>query len=158
MAANPDFRDLFCALSDAGAEYLLVGAHAVMIHTEPRYTKDLDVWVRPTGENAERVLAALAAFGAPLADLTVEDLSVEGTVFQIGMAPNRIDVVTSIDAVTFDEGWSGRVESRYDGVPIQLLGVPQLLANKRAVGRPQDLLDVAKLEALEPDGRSPPGD
>jgi hypothetical protein len=96
MAINPDFSDLFSALFDEGAEFIVVGAHAVMFFTEPRYTKDLDVWVAPSKANAERVHRALARFGAPRTELTTEDLAVPGTIFQIGMAPNRIDVLTSI--------------------------------------------------------------
>jgi hypothetical protein len=146
MATNPDFKDLFSALSDAGAEFIVVGAHAVMFYTEPRYTKDIDVWVRPTRDNAERTLRALGTFGAPMADLTVDDLSTEGTIFQIGVAPNRIDIITSIEAVEFQGAWERRVASTYGGVSISLLSLADLLVNKRAVGRPQDKLDVEKLE------------
>lgn len=145
MAANPDFKDLFVALSAERVEYIVVGAHAVMVHTEPRYTKDLDVWVRPTRDNAERAHRALASFGAPMHDLSVDDLHVPGTIFQIGIAPNRIDVLTSIEAVSFDDAWSRRLERTYDGVPISTLSVDDLITNKRAVGRPQDLIDVDKL-------------
>jgi hypothetical protein len=147
MATNPDFKDLFAALSAKQAEFIIVGAHAAMLYTEPRYTKDLDVWVRPTLENAARVRSALEAFGAPLADLTVEDLATPGVVFQIGVAPNRIDVLTAIDGVSFDDAWPRRTLSNYGGVEIALLSLDDLIVNKRAAGRPQDLLDVAKLEA-----------
>ena len=151
MATNPDFRDLFAALSAERAEFIVVGAHAVMVHTEPRYTKDLDVWVRPSTENARRVLAALRAFGAPLADLRVEDLETPGVVFQIGVAPNRIDVLTAIDGVSFDDAWPQRIPTAYGGVPISTLGLEDLITNKRAAGRPQDLLDLEKLEAARRD-------
>jgi len=146
MATNPDFRDLLSALSAEGAEFLIVGAHAVMLYTAPRYTKDLDIWVRPTPENAARAHRALVAFGAPMADLTVDDLATPGTIFQIGIAPNRVDILTAIEAVTFEEAWARRVSSAYGGVPIALLSLEDLLTNKRAVGRRQDLLDVEKLE------------
>ena len=135
MATNPDFRDLFSALSAEDAEFLVVGAHAVMFFTEPRYTKDLDIWVRPSRENAARVHRALTVFGAPMADLTVDDLAAAGTIFQIGMAPNRIDIVTAIEGVEFGDAWQRRVPSTYDGVSIHLLYIKDLLANKRAVGR-----------------------
>jgi hypothetical protein len=147
MATNQDFKDLFVALSSHNAEFIVVGAHAVMVHTEPRYTKDLDVWIRPTLENAQRVYEALHDFGAPLANLTPHDLATPGTVFQIGVAPNRIDVLTAIDGVQFDEAWSRRSVGNYGGVAISLLSLDDLIANKRAAGRPQDLLDLAKLEA-----------
>jgi hypothetical protein len=151
MATNPDFKDLFAALFDAQADFIVVGAHAVMVYTEPRYTKDLDVWVRPTPENAARVFRALEAFGAPLADLRVEDLATEGVVFQIGVAPNRIDILTAIDGVAFEEAWTRRGRSNYAGIPISLLSQDHLIRNKRAAGRPQDLLDLAKLEAAAKD-------
>ena len=146
MATNPDFRDLLSALSAEGADFIFVGAHAVMFHTTPRYTKDLDVWVRPNEGNAERVHRALIAFGAPVANLTVDDLSVKGTIFQIGVPPNRIDVLTSIDAVEFDAAWPRAVTSQYGDVVIRLLSIDDLLANKRAVGRKQDAIDVENLE------------
>jgi hypothetical protein len=146
MATNQDFRDLLSALCAEGADFIVVGAHAVMFHTAPRYTKYLDVWVRPTRENAERVHRALLAFGAPMADLTVDDLALPGTIFQIGIAPNRVDILTSIDAVSFDEAWPRRARSSYGSVPIALLSVDDLLVNKRAAGRPQDRLDVDLLE------------
>ncbi len=146
MTANPDFRSLFSALSAAGAEFLLVGGHAVMFHTAPRYTKDLGVWVRPSADNAARVHRALVTFGAPMADLTVADLAVPGTIFQIGVAPNRIDVLTSIEGVDFEVAWGRRIPTTYGGERIHVLSIEDLLTNKRAVGRPQDLLDVANLE------------
>ncbi len=146
MATNPDFRDLFSALSAQSADFIVVGAHAVMFHTSPRYTKDLDVWVRPTLDNAARVHRALAAFGAPMADLTIEDLATPGVVFQIGVEPNRIDLLTQVDGLVFDDAWARRVASSYGGVAISLLSVEDLLTNKRTVGRPQDLLDVTRLE------------
>jgi hypothetical protein len=148
MATNPDFRDLLSALSAERAEYLIVGAHAVMLYTAPRYTKDLDIWVRPTPENAQRVYHALAAFGAPMADLTVEDLATPGTIFQIGIEPNRIDVITSVEKLDFDRAWSNRVASTYGGIPISVLSIDDLLENKRAVGRPQDVIDIERLEKV----------
>src|SRR3954468_9266451 len=102
MAINPDFRDLFAALNATNAEYLLVGGYAVGLHAAPRFTKDLDVFVRASDENAARVLSALQAFGAPLGDLTRGDLAKPGTVFQVGIAPNRIDIINQIDGVSFD--------------------------------------------------------
>jgi hypothetical protein len=148
MATNPDFKDLFSALSDAGVEFLVVGAHAVMVYTEPRYTKDLDIWIRPTNDNAIRAYRALAAFGAPMGDLTPEDLETPGTIFQIGVAPNRIDVLTSVEALQFEDAWRRRVPTSYGGVAIHVLSAEDLVVNKRAVARPQDLLDVEKLERI----------
>ena len=153
MAANPDFKELFAALCDQQADFLVVGAHAVMIFTEPRFTKDLDIWVRPTADNASRVFRALQVFGAPLSDLTEADLATPGVIFQIGVAPNRIDILTKIDGVDFDGAWARRVKSSYDGQPIAILSLEDLIRNKRACGRKQDLIDLEKLEAAEQERR-----
>ncbi|HEX5053943.1 MAG TPA: hypothetical protein VFZ65_19350 [Planctomycetota bacterium] len=149
MTTNPDFRDLFSALSAEDAEFLLVGGHAVMFYSVPRYTKDLGVWVRPSIDNAPRVHGALIEFGAPMSGLTIEDLAVEGTIFQIGVAPNRIDVITAIDGVAFDAAWSRRVPTTYGGVALHVISIDDLMVNKRTVGRPQDLLDLANLELVK---------
>ncbi|GEM_PF-145153 len=144
MAVNPDFRDLFSAFNDAGAEYLLVGAHAV--HTQPRYSKHMDAWVRPTRESAERVFRALARFGAPLEGVTPRDFADPEMIYQLGVAPNRIDVIMAIAGVDFEQAWTGRVETTYGGVPIHVIGKAELIRAKKASGRPQDLLDVEALE------------
>jgi hypothetical protein len=153
MPVNPDFRDLFAALNDAGAEYLLVGGYALAVHAAPRFTKDLDVWVKPTPENASRVLSALRAFGAPVGELSEADLATAGIVFQMGLPPNRIDVLTSIDGVGFAEAWSSRLMTEYGGQPLPVIGRAHLAANKRASGRPQDLVDAATLERAESPSR-----
>ncbi|MGB8931391.1 MAG: hypothetical protein WCC48_09130 [Anaeromyxobacteraceae bacterium] len=149
MPVNPDFRDLFAALNGAGAEYLLVGGYALAVHAAPRFTKDLDVWVNPTRENAARVLAALKVFGAPLGELTQDDLAAPGIVFQMGLPPNRIDVLTSIDGVAFAEAWPARLTTEYGGQPLTVIGRAHLLANKRASGRPQDLVDADVIEGAD---------
>ena len=146
MPLNSDFRDLFAALNAAGARYLLVGGYAVAFHAQPRFTKDLDVWAEPSPGNAGRVLDALRQFGAPLQDLTGPDLERPGTVFQIGVPPNRIDIVTAIDGVDFAEAWPERAETTYGDQPVPVIGKRQLVKNKRAAGRPQDLLDLEVLE------------
>jgi len=146
MPVNPDFRDLFAALNAAGAEYLLVGGYALAVHAAPRFTKDLDVWVNPTPENAARVHEALRRFGAPLGELRVEDLSSPGVVFQLGVPPNRIDVLTAIDGVSFPEAWPERLETTYGGQRVSVISRRHLVMNKRATGRPQDLLDAETLE------------
>jgi hypothetical protein len=150
---NRDFAEMLSALSAAGAEFLIVGAHAVAAHGRPRATGDLDVWVRPTAENAERVWSALERFGAPLFDLSREDLARPGVVFQIGVPPCRIDILTEITGVTFDEAWPGRLTTVVEGQTLSFIGRRELLANKRAVGRPKDLGDVAFLEGRDNDSR-----
>jgi hypothetical protein len=143
---NRDFRDLFAALNEADARYLVVGAHAVAFYAEPRFTKDLDVWVEASPENAPRVLEALTAFGAPLAGVTVIDFLAPGAVLQIGVAPNRIDVTTHVDGVLFAAAWPNRQSTVFGDQSIWILGRAELIQNKTAAGRPQDLLDLALLE------------
>lgn len=143
---SPDFKDLLSAFNAAGVEYLVVGAHAMAAHGRVRATGDLDVWVRPAPENAKRVLKALASFGAPLFDLTVDDLLKADTIFQIGQPPLRIDVITGIDAVEFEDAWQSKYDARFAGLDVPVLSVRHLVQNKRAAARPKDLDDVAWLE------------
>ena len=143
---NPDFLDMLSAFSGEGAEYLLVGAYALAVHGVPRATGDMDLWVRPGPENARRVLAALALFGAPLADLTERDLVTPGTLFQVGIAPRRIDILTAIDGVEFEEAWADRHVTRVGNLDVPVISRRHLIRNKKTVGRPQDLADAARLE------------
>lgn len=143
---NRDFRDLLSAFNDQGVEFLVVGAHALAVHGHVRATKALDVWVRPEASNATRVLRALDAFGAPLQDLTKADLTKAGLIFQIGLPPVRIDVVTEIDGVVFGEAWSERVTARLGELEVPVLSRKHLIQNKRAAGRLQDLADLERLE------------
>lgn len=152
---NRDFVEMLRALSDAGAEYLVVGAHAMAVHGCPRATGDLDLWVNPSAENARRVWRALSAFGAPLVDLKLDDLSASDVVFQIGLPPCRIDLLTHVDGVDFATAWRNRKEITVGEVPAHVLGREQLLANKRAAGRPRDLADVAWLESARDPGEDP---
>jgi hypothetical protein len=141
-----DFAEMLSALSDAGAEYLIVGAYAMAAHGRPRATGDLDIWVRPTRENAARVLAALRHFGAPLHDVTESDLTMPDVVLQIGVAPYRIDLMTSIDGVDFDTAWPKRTLFDFDGASAAVIAREDLIVNKRATGRKQDLADADHLE------------
>jgi hypothetical protein len=147
---NRDFKDLLAAFNAHHVEFIVVGAHALAAHGHVRATKDLDVWVRPERGNALRVLQALAAFGAPLQDLTEDDLTEPGTIFQIGVPPVRIDVITEIDGVEFSEAWRDRVLTRFSGEPAAVLSREHLISNKKASGRLQDLADVERLEELGP--------
>lgn len=149
---NPDFRDLLSAFNAQDVEYLVVGAHALAAHGHVRATKDLDVWVRPSAGNAKRVLAALNAFGAPLQDLREDDLAQPGLVFQIGVAPVRVDVITEIEGVEFENAWPDRLETILGGLRVPVLSRHHLIANKRAVGRLQDLADVEWLEGMGNNG------
>jgi hypothetical protein len=133
---------MLVALNDAEADYLVVGAYAMAAHGCPRSTGDIDFWVRPTPDNAARVWNALASFGAPMAEIAVEDFSTPGIVFQIGIAPQRIDVMTSVSGVDFDDAWPNRLVADLDGLRADVIGRKQLLQNKIASGRPKDTLDA----------------
>ena len=143
---SPDFKDLLSTFNAHGVEFIVVGAHALAAHGRVRATGDMDVWVKAEKPNAKRVLQALQAFGAPIRDLTEDDLSRGGTVFQVGVAPLRIDVLTSIDGVAFDDAWQGRFHTSFAGIPVAVLSLEHLICNKRAAGRPQDLADLHWLE------------
>jgi hypothetical protein len=145
---NRHFVEMLRALSDAGAEYLVIGAHAVAAHGYTRATKDLDVWVRPTPDNAQRVWRALLNFGAPLEQLRIEDLHTMGTIFQIGIDPGRIDLLTAPSGVDFDSAWPRRVSYSVDGTPFPFIGRADLVASKLATGRPNDLRDIEELDRL----------
>jgi hypothetical protein len=143
---NPDFRDMLSALSAEGVEFLLVGAYALAAHGAPRATGDLDIWVRPAPDNARKIMRALTAFGAPMTDIAEEDFARPDTVVQLGVAPRRIDILTGIDGVTFDDAWPNRVRLAMEGIDIEVIGREDFIRNKTASGRPQDLADVARLE------------
>ena len=148
---NSDFRDLLAEFNAAGVEFLVVGAHALAAHGLVRATKDLDLWVRPSSSNAVRILEALRRFGAPLHDLTPDDLAEPGVVFQIGVEPVRIDLLTDIDGVTYEDAWSGRLQATFGDQIVSVIGRSELIQNKRAAGRDQDLVDVRWLERNLPD-------
>jgi hypothetical protein len=145
---NDDFRDLLDCLREAAVDFVIVGAHALAAHGLPRATGDLDVLVRPDPANAERVYRALNAFGAPLSahGVVQSDFCTPGLVYQIGLPPRRIDILTEISGVAYDDAWSSRLELQVLGQPLAFLGRDALIANKRAACRPKDLVDVAALE------------
>ena len=145
---NSDFLDFLTALVRAEARFLVVGAHAMAVHGVPRATGDLDVWVRPDPENADRVWRALLDFGAPVETLGLStgDLSTPELVFQLGLPPQRIDVLTSVTGLDFDEAWSEHRRHRVAGLDLPFLGRASLLKNKRETGRTKDLADIESLE------------
>jgi len=146
---NPDFKEIISAFNAARVEYLVVGGYALAAHGLPRATGDIDLWVRPIPENAQRVVRALADFGAPLERVDVDDFSRPGMVVQFGVEPGRIDILTAIEGVAFDEAYPDRLIVRTDDVDLPVIGRQHLLRNKRAVGRPQDLADASRLEQAE---------
>ena len=149
-----DQKDVIAALNAHGVKYLVVGGHAVSIHSEPRGTKDLDVFIKADEENSNAVFDALAEYGAPLAGVTPADFNDKATsVFQMGVEPGRVDILQGIAGVPFDEAWNSRVEAFLDGeIPAHFISREHLIQNKLAVGRFQDLADVERLrEATPPD-------
>ncbi len=144
MPVNPDYKDLFHHLNSVEARYLLVGAYAVIYHTEPRYTKDVDVWVEPSADNAQKVYRALQNFGAPLGDLTVRDLVNPKMVFQM-VEPNRIDILTGVAGIDFQKAWSERCPDVYGGEKVNVLDLKSTIRAKKKAGRPRDRIDLEVL-------------
>jgi hypothetical protein len=148
---SDDFRDILVAFAQAEVEFLVVGAHALAAHGVPRVTGDMDLWIRPTTANARLVWLALGAFGAPLHELDVreQDFTTPEIVAQFGVPPFRIDIMTSISGVTWDEAWPDRFDGHLFDVPVAFLGKATFLRNKMASGRPKDVRDVRSLEGRD---------
>jgi len=144
MAENPDYRELLQLLNEFEVEYLIVGGFAVMKYGEPRYTKDLDLWVHNSARNSLRLVGALNKFGAPLEHdgITAETFAEKQVVYQIGLAPVRIDILTEITGVEFPSAWRKRVASTFFGVPVHFISLDDLMANKQALGRAIDVRDL----------------
>jgi hypothetical protein len=153
MRLNEDFSDLLLEFVAAEVRFLIVGAHALAAHAEPRATGDLDVWIARDPENARKVFAALASFGAPLDKVSVDDFTSDDLIFQIGVVPRRIDVITGIDGVSFEDAWPHHIELSINGISVPVIGRAQFLANKRASGRPKDIGDVALVLRHHPEDR-----
>ena len=149
MFVNPDFSDLLQSLNDNHVKYLVIGGYAVVQYAEPRFTKDLDVWISTDAENAEAVYKSLREFGAPLMELTVKDFSEEGYFFQMGVPPVRVDILMGIPGAAFDECWSRRKEVDFDGLKVFFISKNDLILAKRASGRPQDLIDADLLSQTD---------
>jgi hypothetical protein len=145
---NSDFRDILSAFCEEKVEFMLVGAYAVAAHGLPRATGDIDLWIRTTAENADRVWAALAKFGASLSDLSKKDFTRPDTIVQLGVTPRRIDILTSITGVDYESAQRAKVIIEIEEVKVPVISLSDLIQNKTAVGRPQDTADVARLEEL----------
>ena len=143
---NSHYKDILSILSEKKVKYLLVGAYAMAVHGYPRSTMDIDILVKPDHENALLVLQALDDFGAPIGNLSAEDLQKEDLIFQIGIAPCRIDILTSIDGLKFDDAYARSELIEIEGIPVHVLSIPDLIINKRATGRTKDLADAEILE------------
>ena len=146
MEINSDFKELLRIFNEDRVRYLVIGGYAVMKYTEPRYTKDLDIWVDPTEENAARVFQALARFGAPLSKVAVEDFSDPDTVYQLGAAPVRVDILKAVPGLTFEEAWSRRLESNLADQVAFIVSRDDLITSKKGTGRRQDRADIRSLQ------------
>ena len=142
---SSDYEDLFSTLNAHNVKYLVVGAHAVIFYSQPRFTKDMDVWIPATLNNPQRVFEALKAYGAPLKGLAPEDFHDPHMFLQIGVAPVRVDILGSLPGVMAEKAWKHRKRSRYGKTLINVLGLAELIKAKRATGRPQDQLDLKQL-------------
>jgi hypothetical protein len=145
MEVQPDYRELLALLNEHGVEYMIVGGYALAYHGAPRYTADLDVFVKPDPENSRRIIEALNAFGFEAAGLTPEDFRAPEKVVQLGVPPVRVDILTSLTGVSWEEAFSGRTEATYGDVPVYFIGRAHLVANKRALGRKRDFADIEAL-------------
>ena len=143
---NQDFVDLLRALCVHDVRFLIVGAYALAVHGRPRATGDLDVWVDASPGNAPKIMRALVEFGAPLHDVSAADFSRPGIVFQMGLPPGRIDVLTALSGLTFDEAWPDRVSAMFGDVAVSVIGRDAFIRNKRATGRAKDLGDIEALD------------
>jgi predicted nucleotidyltransferase len=145
---NNDYKEMLQCLSEENVRFLLVGAYAVAAYGYPRATKDIDIFVRAAPDNASKLLRALARFGAPLSGISAADFSAEGIVFQIGNHPRRIDILTRISGVDFQQAYERRNTVTLEGMKVPVISLEDLITNKRATGRTQDLADVERLESL----------
>ncbi len=143
---NSDFKDLLQIFSDEQVKYLVVGAYAVIHYTQPRYTKDIDIWIKPSVENAQRVAQAFKKFGIPLIEVSQSDFESEGLQYVIGVPPCQIDFLTSLPGpMDLSQAWENRSTQHSDGIEIQFLSKPDLITAKQIAGRPQDLADLDEL-------------
>ena len=143
---NSDYKDILSILSEKKVKFMLVGAYAMAVHGYPRSTMDIDLWVMPDPKNAILTMQALETFGATTANLTPDDLKKEDLIFQIGIAPRRIDIITSIDGLKFEEAFERSNLIDIDGILVHVLSVSDIITNKQATGRLKDLADVEALQ------------
>jgi predicted nucleotidyltransferase len=144
---NEDYKEMLQCLSEENVRFLLVGAYAVAAYGYPRATKDMDIFVHAAPDNASSLMRALTRFGAPLSEVSEVDFCAEGIVFQIGNNPRRIDILTRISGVDFQQAYGRRENVPIEGVDVPVISLEDLIANKRATGRTQDLADVERLES-----------
>jgi hypothetical protein len=149
MMLNEDYKDMLRSLAAENVRFILVGAYALAAHGYPRATMDIDIWVMSSPENADAVIRALSRFGAPLQNLTKEDLLTAGTIFQIGVAPRRIDIITAASGLQFEPTYRNSIPLNIEGIEVRIPSIDDLILNKKATGRTRDLADAEALESLK---------
>ena len=142
---NSDFRDLLQILGECDVRYLVAGGYAVIHHSQPRYTKDIDIWLEPTAENARKLMRAFHGFGIPMHGVTQDDFATPGPQFNLGVPPCEIDFLTTIPGLKFESAWENKITSQENDFPIHYLGKSDLILAKQTAGRPQDLADLDEL-------------
>ena len=155
---NKDYKDMLRALSDEKVKFLLIGAYAMAAHGYPRATMDMDIWIMPSPENTVAVLRALSRFGAALHNLTAEDLQTDGLIFQIGVAPRRIDILNSASGLGFEQTYNRSQAMDIEGIRVHIPSIDDLIKNKKASGRTKDLADAEALESLRKSDQLSPSD
>lgn len=146
MQLSSDYKDILKIFNRYKVRYLVVGAYALGYYTEPRFTKDLDIWAEATEKNAKRVYEALKVFGAPLKDISVCDFTNKNLIYQVGVAPVRIDIIMGLGKLDFTKAWKNRKKIKYGNIIANIIGAKELIISKECVGRPQDKLDIEKLK------------
>jgi predicted nucleotidyltransferase len=153
MAFNPDYKEMLKTLNEHKVRYLIIGAYATIYYTEPRYTKDIDIWIERDLKNVGRLYKALKKFGAPLVNISEEDFMKKGTIYQIGVEPVRIDILADLSGVDFKRAWAARTKARYEDVPANVAGLDDLIKAKKEAGRKQDEVDLEKLMLVKKNGK-----
>jgi len=143
---NKDYKEMLQLLSEEQVDFIIVGAYALGAHGYPRATGDIDIWVKPNNTNSRRLYKALARFGAPLEQIEIDDFSMEGIIFQIGVIPRRIDIITKIDGVTYEEADEDKITVEVEGLMLPVISLDKLIKNKMATGREKDELDIKTLK------------
>lgn len=145
MELNQDYRELLSILNEYKVKYLIIGAYAAIYYTDPRYTKDMDIWVKSEIKNIRGLYKALAKFGAPLEKIAEEDFMNKGIIYQMGIEPVRIDILTNLFGIDFEKAWKARAKTKYGNIKTNIIGLDNLIKSKKKAGRAQDKIDIEKL-------------
>ncbi len=149
MQLSSDYKDILRIFNEHKVRYLVVGAYAVSYYTEPRFTKDLDIWIEPAEKNAQNVFDALKVFGVPLKGISSDDFTNKKLVYQIGVAPIRVDIITGLTGLNFANAWRNKKRVKYGNTTMNMIGIEELISSKKGIKRDQDKLDLKKLKRIK---------